>query len=87
LAGESKAFEAVQKFLQDLSEDVAEERVVNYVIREVGNGRRVSEVLKDPFVKNRLSEQRIGHVLENPHVLDAVERDIVASYKSKDFEF
>jgi hypothetical protein len=84
---QSKAINAVRKFLEDLSEDVAEERVVHYVIREVGSGRRVSEVLKDPFVRNRLSEQRIGHVLENPHVLEAVERDIVASYETKDFHF
>lgn len=84
---ESRAHAAVRKFLEDLSEDIAEDRVVHYLIREVGDGRKVSEVLHDPFVRNRLSEERIAHVLENPAVLDAVEHEIVSSYESKDFHF
>lgn len=78
---------AVRKLLEDLSEDVAEERVVQYVIREVAAGRKVSQVLADPFVRNRLSEERIAHVLEHPQVLETVEQEIVASYRKQDFQF
>lgn len=84
---ESRVAGAVRKLLEDLSEDVAEERVVQYVIREVATGRKVSAVLEDPFVRNRLSDERIARVLENPSVLDAVEREIVASYENRDFQF
>lgn len=83
----SRVTEAVRKLLEDLSEDVAEERVVQYLIREVGSGRKASAVLDDPFVRNRLSEERIAHVLENPAVLDVIERDIRSSYQSRDFTF
>lgn len=84
---ESKVAVAVRKLLEDLSEDVAEERVVQYVIREVLTGRKASAVIQDPFVRNRLSEERIAHVLATPSVLDAIDRDIHSSYESKDFHF
>jgi hypothetical protein len=84
---ESKVAAAVRKLLEDMSEDVAEERVVQYLIREVQTGRKVSAVLTDPFVRNRLSDERIAHVLENPAVLDAVENEIRSSYETRDFHF
>jgi len=84
---ESKVTKLVRRLIEDLSEDVAEERVVQYVIREVGAGRKASAVLSDPFVRNRLSDERIAHVLENPAVLEAVEHEIQTSYERRDFQF
>lgn len=84
---ESKVTAAVRRLLEDMSEDVAEERVVQYVIRELQTGRKVSTVLMDPFVRNRLSDERIAHVLENPAVLDAVDNEIRSSYETRDFGF
>ncbi|MDH4140403.1 MAG: hypothetical protein OEV43_07515 [Coriobacteriia bacterium] len=79
--------ERLQKFMDDLSHDAVEERVVEYVIREVRNGRKLTETLKDPYVKNRLSEEKLSHVLENPEVLSALEEEIAASFKRKEFGF
>jgi len=77
----------VKAFLDELATDEAEERVLEYTIREVNSGRRLSEVLKDPFVRNRLSAERVDHVLENPEVLAALEEQISASFEKRDFGF
>lgn len=77
----------LKAFLDELATDEAEERVLEYAIREVKSGRRLSEVLKDPFVRNRLSEERVQHVLENPEILDALEAQIAEAFQTRDFGF
>lgn len=79
--------EAIRKFLEEISTDELEERVVEYVIREVGNGRKLDEALHDPYVKNRLSEQKLAKVLEKPEIIEALEKSISQAFGSKDFGF
>ncbi|MHB8760862.1 MAG: hypothetical protein ACYC6J_00485 [Coriobacteriia bacterium] len=77
----------IQTFLNEIAVDAVEERVVEYVIREVHNGRRLTDALQDPYVKNRLSEERLAGVLENPEVAAALEEQISLAFKTKDFGF
>ena len=56
--------ERMKQFFADLASDPVEERVIEYVIREVRNGRRLMEVMEDPFVRNRLDE--CGEIFERP---------------------
>ena len=77
----------IKQFFQDLTADPVEERVIEYVIREVHNGRRLMEVIKDPFVKNRLSEEKVSAVFENPEVMDALEDEIKSAFQSPDIGF
>ena len=79
--------ESLQEFMDDLAHDAVEERVVEYVIREVHNGRKLSEALEDPYVKNRLSDEKLAHVLENPEVVDALEEQIASSFQKREFGF
>jgi hypothetical protein len=79
--------DSIRAFLQELSTDELEERVVEYVVREVGNGRRLDEALKDPYVRNRLSEEKLRRVLETPEVIAALEQSISTAFESKDFRF
>lgn len=79
--------EKIQEFLNDIAIDAVEERVVEYVIREVHNGRKLTEALQDPYVKNRLSEERLAKVLENPDVASALEEQIAQSFKTREFGF
>ena len=79
--------ERIKALLDDLATDELEERVVEYVIREVNNGRRLTDVLSDPYVRNRLSAERIEHVLENPEVVGALEQQISESFQKRDFGF
>jgi len=79
--------ERLQEFLDEMAADPIEERVVEYVIREVQKGRKLTETLTDPYVKNRLSEERLEKVLENPEIATALEAQIAESFKSREFGF
>ncbi|GAB4274014.1 MAG: hypothetical protein Kow0056_01740 [Coriobacteriia bacterium] len=84
---ESKLKRVLQEFMDELATDVVEERVVEYVIREVRGGRKLSEILSDPYVKNRLSEEKVAHVLENPEIVTVVEEQISEAFRTRDFGF
>ena len=81
----SSVTDKIQEFLNELAIDAVEERVVEYVIREVHAGRKLTEALADPYVKNRLSEERLVKVLETPEVVAALEEQIAQSFKTHDF--
>jgi hypothetical protein len=49
-----------------------EDRLAAYVIREQGKGRTLAEVLEDPYVRNRATEQQRARLLERPDVIRAV---------------
>ena len=49
-----------------------EENVVAYVLREHGAGRRVDEILEDPYVRNRLSPEQQKRMLSRADVIKAL---------------
>ena len=57
----------------------SEERVARYIVREHKRGRSLDEILDDPYVRNRCSEQELARVLERPEVIHALGDDIVAA--------
>ncbi|HXR11693.1 MAG TPA: hypothetical protein VN770_05315 [Gaiellaceae bacterium] len=58
----------------------AEEHVVAYVLREHGSGRRLEEILQDPFVQNRLSPEQQQRMLARPDVIHVLgEQDVEAA--------
>ena len=69
----------LRKFFDDMAVDAIEERTVEYVVREVHQGRRLMEVIEDPYVRNRLSDEKRAEILENPEIMDALEQEIRAS--------
>jgi len=79
--------ERIKQFFQDLATDPVEERVIEYVIREVHNGRRLMEVMNDPYVKNRLTEEKAQAVFESPEVVDALEDEIHSAFQKPDIGF
>ena len=56
-----------------------EDRVAAYVIREHRRGRDLDDVLEDPYVRNRLSEQQRGRLLERPDIIRAVGEESLAA--------
>lgn len=68
--------ERIKQFFSDITADVDLERVIEYVVREVHNGRRLMEVVEDPYVRNRLNEEKRAEVFENPEVVEALESEI-----------
>lgn len=79
--------ERMKQFLSDLASDPVEERVIEYVIREVHNGRRLMEVMDDPYVRNRLNEAKREGVLENQEVIAALEEEIHSAFQTPDIGF
>ncbi len=77
----------IRQFFDDLATDPVEERVVEYVIREVNNGRRLMEVIEDPYVRNRLSDEKREHILENPEVVHALEHEIQSAFQPPEIGF
>lgn len=77
----------IRHFLEELSSDPLEDRIVEYVVREAHKGRLITDVINDPYVKNRLNDQKRDDVLENPEVLKALDAEIKAAFKSPDIDF
>lgn len=78
---------SIRAFLKELATDELEERVIEYVVREVGNGRKLEQALGDPYVRNRLSEDKLRRVLQTPEVIAAVETGVTNAFERKDFGF
>ena len=49
-----------------------EERIAAYVIREHERGRALSEILEDPYIRNRCTPHEIARLLDRPQVIHAL---------------
>jgi hypothetical protein len=49
-----------------------EERIAAYVIREHDRGRRLDEIVDDPYIRNRLTERELARLLERPEIVQAL---------------
>lgn len=78
---ESKIREAIYELFKSVGQNVREERMADYIIRELKIGRRLSDILEDPYIKDRIGHDHIEHVLGNKEVLKAFEERIKASLK------
>jgi hypothetical protein len=56
-----------------------EDRVAAYVIREHRRGRSLADILDDPYVRNRLTEQQRGRLLDRPDIIKCVGQDTLSS--------
>ena len=65
-------------FARSRKEDI----VAGYVIREHHRGRSLDEILKDAYVRNRLSEEQVNRLLDRPEIVHAVGDDLIAAHRS-----
>ncbi len=77
----------LKDFLASLTDDPVEARVTDYVIRELHNGRSLFDILRDPYVRNRLNEQKVEALLEKPEIVDAFQSEIQGSFSPPDVTF
>ena len=54
-----------------------EDRITAYMIREHDRGRSLTEILEDPYIRNRATEREIARLLERPEVIEALGRATV----------
>ena len=76
----SSFFRGLFSFLGTHSQ--AEERVAHYVIREHRRGRRLAEILDDAYVKNRLTPQQCGRLLDREDVIHAIGHEEVQAVRT-----
>jgi hypothetical protein len=55
-----------------------EERLAAYVIREHERGRSLTEILEDPYIRNRATPQEVARLLDRPEVIHALGEGTVA---------
>lgn len=77
----------IKQFFAELTTDAEQERVIEYVIRELRKGRRLTEAVEDPFVRNRMNDEKRAQVFENPEIMDALEAEIRESMTRPDIDF
>ena len=56
-----------------------EDQLAAYVIREHHAGRKLDEILADPYIRNRASELERRRLLERPDIIKAVGEDTARS--------
>jgi hypothetical protein len=55
-----------------------EEALAAYIVREHRQGRSLEEILEDPYLKNRATDEQRVRLLERPEVIRAVGEDTAA---------
>jgi hypothetical protein len=78
---------AIQRILEEASINVAEERVLHYIVRELHQGRNINAILNDPYVRNRVNEAQLDKVLDNSEVMKAVKEELNKAFTDWDFKF
>lgn len=67
-----------------LSSDSAKhKRLIDYVVRQIGGGRDLDEVLEDPYVTNRISPIERRALLEEPEVVAASREDVLLRMRAQ----
>jgi hypothetical protein len=80
MGGIARFFRGLFSFLGARSSQ--EDRVAAYVIREHDRGRTLSDILEDPYVRNRCSPHAIARLLDRPDVIKAIGDDIAEAAKT-----
>jgi hypothetical protein len=60
-----------------------DERLSAYVIREHERGRSLTEILDDPYVRNRATPQELARMLDRPEVIRALGEGVVAAEQQR----
>lgn len=75
---------AIQERFRDLSVNVRDERLLRYISKQLGEGRRLDDILTDQYIITHTSETKRAQLLENPHVLRAIEGEIKKQFADYD---
>jgi hypothetical protein len=60
-----------------------EEALAAYILREHKQGRSLDEILEDPYLKNRATEEQRRRLLERPEVIRAVGENTAAMARDR----
>jgi len=74
----SRLFGRREKTKSSRSSISKEESLAAYIVREHRSGRSLEEILDDPYLKNRATDEQRLRLLERPEVIRAVGEDTAA---------
>ena len=57
--------------------------MATYIIREHDRGRRLDEIVEDPYVRNRVTQAELARLLSRPEVIEALGHATVAEAKER----
>jgi len=60
-----------------------EDRLAAYVIREHETGRHIEDIMDDPYLRNRASEEDLKRLFERPDIVRAVGEHVAAGFRSE----
>jgi hypothetical protein len=60
-----------------------EQRIAAYLIREHDRGRRLDEIVDDPYVRNRVTHAELARLLTRPEVIEALGHTTVAEAQGR----
>jgi len=60
-----------------------EQRIAAYLIREHDRGRRLDEIVEDPYVRNRVTQAELARLLTRPEVIEALGHATVAEAQGR----
>jgi hypothetical protein len=72
-----------QKEAEERRGSSKEEALAAYIVREHKAGRSVEEILNDPYLKNRTTEEQRLRLLERPEVIRAIGEDTAAMARER----
>lgn len=72
----SKMVNAIQHLFQDMGVEVAEERVLQFIVQEIHAGKSVEEAMNEPYVANNTSPEWRREILDRPEIIKAVEEEM-----------
>jgi hypothetical protein len=59
-----------------------EQHLTLYILREVRRGRLLADVLADPYVVNRTTEEQRKRLLDRPELVEAIGEEAVADLRN-----
>ena len=60
-----------------------EETLAAYIVREHRQGRSIDEILNDPYLRNRCTDEQRLRLLERPEVIRAIGEDTAAMARER----
>jgi len=60
-----------------------DQRIAAYLIREHDRGRRLDEIVEDPYVRNRVTPAELARLLTRPEVIEALGHATVAETQER----
>ncbi len=60
-----------------------EDRVSAYIVREHERGRPLKEILDDPYIRNRCTDQELARILDQPELIHALGESDIAPERDR----